>query len=490
MTCKLARILAVASLVLVASTHCGPSASKPPNILLIVSEDNGPELGSYGFPYARTPHLDGLADEGVRFERAFVPQAGCSQSRAALLTGLYPHQNGQIGLATWRHGLFREDTPNLVTWLRDAGYRTGIIGKLHINPASAFPFDYSSIPSANFQRKDIGAYATNAGEFMRDSDAPFFLSVNYPDAHRPFLVQVDGLPQEVVSESEVEPLAYMGLDSPVLRKDTANYANSLNRLDSLVGDLLSELEASGKQDDTIVVYLGDHGADLLRGKRTSYEGGLRVPLIVRWPGVSQASQVREELVSTLDLAPTLLEAAGTAAIPNLPGLSLTPLLQGEDPEWRSLLFTEYHVHSNHNYFPQRTVRSDRYKLIQNLMPNVVNPGYDFTVDKFIGAKEMAQALREAPDHVRNAYELMRQPPQWELYDLESDPYEFRNVAEDEGHAAVLGAMQDALMAWRAETNDPFLDSDNVQFVLSEIDATRLEDGAYDRSYEWTYRDRM
>ena len=118
-----------------------------PNVLLIVSEDNGPELGCYGDPYARTPNLDRLASEGIRFERAYVPQAGCSQSRASFLTGLFPHQHGQIGLATWGFRLYRKDTPNLPRSLKQAGYRTGIIGKLHINPASAFPFDMHEIKS-------------------------------------------------------------------------------------------------------------------------------------------------------------------------------------------------------------------------------------------------------------------------------------------------------------------------------------------------------
>ena len=107
-------------------------AADRPNILLIVSEDNGPELGCYGDPYVQTPVLDRFAKKGVRFERAYVPQAGCSQSRAALLTGIYPHQNGQIGLATWKFRLYRENTPNLIRSLKQAGYRTGIIGKLHI----------------------------------------------------------------------------------------------------------------------------------------------------------------------------------------------------------------------------------------------------------------------------------------------------------------------------------------------------------------------
>ena len=263
-----------------------------PNILLIVSEDNGPELGAYGDPFARTPVLDTLARSGVLFRNAYVPQAGCSQSRAALLTGFYPHQNGQIGLATWKFGLYRDDTPNIVSSLKESGYRTGIIGKLHINPAEAFPFDFVRIPGANFQRKDLASYSALAASFIEESEAPFLLSVNYPDAHRPFLRQVDGLPADPISEDEVVPLPYIGLDSPTLRRDSANYHNSMSRLDSLIGDLLEALDRSGKSENTIVVYLGDHGADLLRGKRTCYEGGLRVPLIMRWPGKQAGGQVR------------------------------------------------------------------------------------------------------------------------------------------------------------------------------------------------------
>ena len=223
------------------------SAADRPNILLIVSEDNGPELGCYGDPYVRTPVLDRLAEEGVRFHNAYVPQAGCSQSRAALLTGLFPHQNGQIGLATWKFRMYREDTPNIVRSLKDAGYRSGIIGKLHINPASAFPFDAHHIPKSNFGRKQISKYAEHAAEFFDSGDGPFFLSVNYPDAHRPFIKQIDGLPSNPLTGSDVKPLAYFGLDSPELRDDTANYYNCMSRLDSLIGDLLKALEESARR---------------------------------------------------------------------------------------------------------------------------------------------------------------------------------------------------------------------------------------------------
>jgi N-sulfoglucosamine sulfohydrolase len=211
----------------------------PPNVLLIVSEDNGPELGCYGDPYALTPNLDQLASQGVRFNRAFVPQAGCSQSRASFLTGLYPHQHGQIGLATWGFRLYREDTPNLPRSLKAAGYRTGIIGKLHINPESAFPFDFHEITGANFNRKQLGDYAKHAASFISASETPFFLSVNFPDAHDPWLRQVDGLPKSPQTGAEVKAMPYMGIDPPAMREMVADYYNSLARLDSCVGDLLA-----------------------------------------------------------------------------------------------------------------------------------------------------------------------------------------------------------------------------------------------------------
>ena len=331
------------------------AAAERPNILLIVSEDNGPELGCYGEPSVQTPVLDRLADEGVRFHNAFVPQAGCSQSRAALLTGLYPHQNGQIGLATWKFRMYREDTPNIVRSLKQTGYRTGLIGKLHINPKSAFPFDRHEISTSNFARKQLGNYARHAEEFFVAGDEPFFLSVNYPDAHRPFIPEVKGLPEQPLTGADVKPLAYFGLDAPELRQQTADYYNCMSRLDSLIGDLLDGLQRSGKADNTLVVYMGDHGADLLRGKRTSCEGGVRVPLIVRWPGQIESKQVRHQLVSTLDLMPTFLAVSNAEPVVNLPGKSLLPLLQNEQTVWRKYLFTEYHLHSAHNFFPQRTV---------------------------------------------------------------------------------------------------------------------------------------
>jgi N-sulfoglucosamine sulfohydrolase len=439
-----------------------------PNILLIVSEDNGPELGCYGEPSVKTPVLDALASKGVLFERAYVPQAGCSQSRAALLTGLYPHQNGQIGLATWKFRLYHDNTPNLVRSLQKAGYRTGIIGKLHVSPASAFPFDFKEIESSNFSRNKLGKYAREAGKFINASKRPFFLSVNYPDAHRPFIREIGGIPEKPLTGDDVKPLSYFGLDTPELRQETADYYNCMSRLDTQIGELLTVLRKSGKLSNTLVVYIGDHGADMLRGKRTSYEGGVRIPFILSWAGRWGAGRRHLELVSTLDLMPTFLHVAGIPQRKELPGRSLVPLLDGEAVDWREYLFTEFHLHSAHNYYPQRTVRDDRFKLICNLMPGTVNPGYEFTHKRFF--KGLDRVIAAAKEPVRSAYLRMRSPPEYELYDLKRDPYEFENLADDPEYGGVLQKMKSELMRWRRSTGDPLLDRKNILRLKSEIEA--------------------
>ena len=446
----------------------GALAAQKPNILLIVSEDNGPELGCYGDQFVQTPVLDNLAASGVRFQNAYVPQAGCSQSRAAFLTGLYPHQNGQIGLATWKFRMYHEKIPNMVSSLKDAGYRTGIIGKLHVNPESAFPFDFKAIKSSNFDRKKLRGYAEEAQNFITESNQPFFLSVNYPDAHRPFTKKTGGLPTEPLEAEDVKPLAYMGLDTPELRQGTANYYNCMSRLDSQIGELLDVLRESGKYENTLIVYIGDHGADMLRGKRTSYEGGLRIPMILKWGHKYPPGSVRAELASTIDLFPTFLEAAGAEPVPGLPGQSLLHVADNKADGWRRYLYTEFHTHSAHNYYPQRTVRDERYKLIWNLMPNETNPGYQFTFKKFFPGLE--EVIEATPEPVGSAYKRMKSPPEFELYDLNADPFEFRTLVDNPEHAQALARLKGKLLDWRKTTNDPMLKKENVVRLKQEIDA--------------------
>ena len=445
-----------------------------PNVLLIVSEDNGPELGCYGDPYARTPRLDRLADEGVRFENAFVPYSVCSPSRAAFLTGLYPQQNGQIGLATHKFAMYVERTPNMASLLKAAGYRTGMIGKLHVNPESAFPFDFRAIPGSNFQRKQsVDEYAAEGARFFAEAgDRPFFLSVNFPDAHLPFLQTANGRPTKPLQADDVAPMAWVGVDSLRLREQVANYYNCLSRLDSGVELLLSELNRSGRADETLVIYIGDHGAQFPRGKGTVYEGGLRVPLIVRWPGHAEPGTVRHELVSTVDLLPTVLQAAGIAPPGDLPGRALQPLLgKSDDVAWREYAFAITTGSFPRACYVQHSVRDARFKLISSPRPGEENLDARTYLDPshphFVVSGAKPDEQQAALPHVRAAHARWSHPPRYELYDLQSDPYEWNDLADDPEHAATRDRLIGALEDWQRRIRDPFLDPANVEAYVTE-----------------------
>lgn len=477
---RLPKSASVGLLLCLAIAWLGEAANAAPrtNVLLITSEDNGPELGCYGDPYVRTPNLDKLASEGARFERAFVPTASCSESRAALLTGLYPHLNGQIGLATHHYRMYGP-TANAASLFKAAGFRTGLIGKLHVNPDSAFPFDYRPSQSMvnTFSHRDVGKVAEQAAEFISAGEEPFFLMVNYADAHLPFLRQQHGLPEKPLAADDVKPLPWVGLDTPQLRAAQANYYNCMMRLDTGIGLLMAALDKSGKREQTLVIYMGDHGAQFPRGKLASYESSLRVPLLVRWPGhVDQ--QVRSELVTTLDLLPTMLSAAGEDVPAELSGMSLLPLITrgaatSDGQAWRKYLFTEYHSHFPPIFFPQRTVRDDRYKLIANLMQDRQNPvaeicSWNDTVpyESYVRKADVLAARTE----VQQVYATWRDAPPVELYDLQEDPYEWRNLADDPDSAGVQQRLLAELAQWRASTRDPLLNPEKLRKLAAEHDA--------------------
>jgi N-sulfoglucosamine sulfohydrolase len=482
-------------LVIVCFLCSGAVAADRLNILLIVSEDNGPELGCYGDPHARTPNLDRLASEGVLFENAFVPYSVCSPSRACFLTGLYPHQNGQIGLATHKFAMYRKETPNFASLLRKSGYRTGLIGKLHVNPESAFPFDFRAIPGANFNRHEtVANYAAAAARFFAQTrDSSWFLSVNFPDAHLPFLRQANRLPTKPLSADEVKPLPWIGVNTPRLREQVANYYNCLERLDHGVGLLMAELRNSGQSENTIVIYIGDHGAQFPRGKGTVYEGGLRVPMIIRWPAIAKAGQSCHELVSTVDLLPTVLQAAGVEAPEILPGRALQPLLsEPKVTEWRQYIFGFTTGANARNCFVQHSVRDERYKLISSPRAGTVNliagSYLDESHQNFVISGATSKDQATASRTVRAAFTRWKRPPRFELYDLQKDPYEWHDQSQNPELVEVKKRLIKALTDQQERTYDPFIDSKNVEAYVTEQLANR--DLAYkgNKSFRWSYLD--
>ncbi len=468
--------------------HARQKAESRPNILLMVAEDHGLQLSCYGDKCISTPNLDALAGEGVRFTNAYVTQAGCSPSRASIFTGQYPHRNGQIGLATHGLRMYKDDMPNLTTHLKSAGYRTGIIGKIHVNPESAFSFDFKAFPKSNFNKRSVRAFARTAGEFFRASDEPFMMWISFPDAHRPFHDRQEGIPAKLMGPDDVETLPMVGVSTRQTLKTTASYYNCMQRLDAAVGMVLQELSDSGKADKTLVIYMSDHGPDFPRAKKTIREGGSRVPLLMSCRGHLPQGRVESRLVSSLDILPTILDIAGIGRRRDGPdGMSLLPLLNAESARWREYLFTEFTLHWPETYYPGRAVRDSRFKLVHNLLPDRRNPVYDIYLVQQRPQTFTPEELKNMPRHVQEAYKIFEQPPEFELYDLRNDPWEFHNLAEDPNYAEQLKRLKRRLTEWQEQTNDPLRHRRILERFTAENDAT-MSSGKYvkKKTGRWKY----
>ncbi|MBT4141189.1 MAG: sulfatase [Candidatus Latescibacteria bacterium] len=464
-----------------------------PNILLMVSEDNGQHLSCYGDENIQTPNIDKLAEEGVRFENGYTTQSVCSPGRASLLTGLYPHQNGQFGLATHKYALY-DDFPNMQSLLKSAGYRTGMLGKLHINPENLFPLDlwWNARESISFAHRDVVKTADMANDFMGASDEPFLLMVNFSDAHLPFIKQDFGVPEHPLEADDVMPLPQVGIDTQRIREHTADYYNCMLRLDTCVGLVLEKLETLGKAENTLVIFTTDHGAQFSRGKTSIYEGGLRVPLMMRWPGWIASEQVRPELMSHIDILPTVLEAIGEPVPDGLPGLSALSLLSGKKAA-REHLFAEWCAGGPASYFPQRSVRDSRFKLIWNMLQDRSNPGavgYSGPEQRWAPGAN-ADEITRADEVVRKAYGRYENPPEFELFDLADDPWEWIDLSENPEFVDVLAGLRDRLNVWQVETQDALRVPENLRKLTQkhdEIVGQFYQGDAWgnSRDYDWEY----
>jgi N-sulfoglucosamine sulfohydrolase len=460
-----ARLLLAVSIALATAPRVSISEDSTPrvNVLLITADDLGLQLSCYGETRIQTPHLDQLAASGVRFQVAYVAQASCSPSRSAMFTGLHTHATGQYGLTNTglaMHADVRSRTiPNL---LRPAGYRTGIIGKLHVAPEASFQFDDRNTNGG--RTREVRWVAEQVDRFLEDTGSqPFFLMVNYSDPHafrRPddrtawhFPPQIDGLPADPLPPSEQTLFPFQQIDTPEQRVRTAGYYNAVQRLDNGIGMLLRVLEERGLTESTLVVFVGDHGPPFTRGKTTVYEAGVRVPFLVRWPGVSQTGISSEALVSTIDILPTILDAAGLPAPSPMHGRSLRSVLADPRAPWRDYLVTEFHFHGSRPFFPRRAIRGGRYKLIHNLLAGQARPSTGIDGDR---AFAVSRQPRYDGTAVRRAFDTLANPPEYELYDLERDPIEFDNLAGRDEFRDVQERLAKALLQYRQQTEDPFL----------------------------------
>ncbi|MGH9750629.1 MAG: sulfatase family protein, partial [Candidatus Polarisedimenticolia bacterium] len=408
-----------------------------PNLLVILADDLGTgDLGAYGNPAVKTPHLDRLARSGLRFDRAFLTISSCSPSRCSLLTGRYPHATG----AGDSHDPLPASQTTVAETLRAAGYYTAAVGKWHLGDDAVRRFD-------RVIRDAVRSGCENWVGALRDrpKDRPFFFWFAASDAHRPF----DPTPFDRYDPAAI-PIPPFLPEVKETRIDLARYYGEITRLDDYVGRLLAELDRQNETARTLVVFLSDDGSPFPRCKNTLYDSGLRTPLLARLPGTVRPGGTCAGLVSAVDLAPTLLDLAGLKPPASMQGRSFAALLRDPAARARDEVFAEQNWH---DYAArQRMVRTARHKYIRNLHPAVpLTPPVDvLRSPTFQAMRRLRERGLLAPDH---DLLFVKPRPAEELYDLESDPHELRNLAADPGSRAILADLRARLDRWRRDTGD-------------------------------------
>jgi arylsulfatase A-like enzyme len=404
--------------------------TRPPNILYIHSHDTGRHVQPYGY-WVRTPHLQMLAEQGVLFRKAFCASPTCSGSRASLLTGQYCHNNGMLGLAHrgWKLNDYGE---HLIHPLREAGYRSVLIGEQHISEDPGV-IGYDEVVSVDSNHASQVAPAANA--MLRETSEPFFMSVGFFETHREF-----ELPASVRDSLYAQPAPNL-LDLEVTRDDMAAFKASARSLDEGIGSVLNELHRAGLEENTLIVCTTDHGLAFPRQKATLYDRGTGVLTIVRGPGGFTGGKVYDAMISHLDIYPTLCELAGVPTPAFAYGKSILPLITGEVDRLHDEVFTEMTFHAA--YEPQRAVRTERWKYIRRFHdyehPVLANCDDSATKDLLVAAGWGDQIVAEE-----------------RLHDLILDPNENANLAYDDSHASVREDLAARLDAWMEATDDPLL----------------------------------
>jgi len=444
-----------------------PDRDPRPNVLMFIPHDLGEHLHCYGHASVKSPNLDRLAGEGVRFSNFFTASPECTPSRAGLYTGQYMHQNGLMGLCH-RGWEFSPDAVHLAQYLRDAGYHTCLFGTQHETGGSPERLGYQKAFAPRPVRSCFDICDAAAQWIDREAPnvpGPWFACVGFQDTHRPWRPAKDFGPDDV----EVPP--YLP-DAPEVRADLAELHQSILDMDTAIGGVLEALGRGPAADNTIVAYTADHGIPFPRAKATFFDPGIHVPLIVRRPGEAQSGRVCDELISNLDYTPTILEMCGVDVPEELEGRSFLSLMNGDAYEESEAVFGTLYYDAF--YDPIHTVRTRTHKYVRS---------YGVTPEDAAGADPEVLAKHEPGSWIRAddsdvqrspTWEVIRRdgpfpkPPPEELYDLVADPLERKNVVDDPAYADTLAGLRARLREMMERTNSPLL----TGHVSPDLSSTR------------------
>ena len=447
---------------------CAATAQAAGNVVLFVTDDHSPDAGCYGNRVIKTPHLDRLAADGTRLDFAFCTTASCSASRSVILSGLFNHANAQYGHEhSYHHFRSYENLKTLPVLLAAAGYRTARVGKFHVGPEPVYHFEQALPGNA----RSPAAMADNCREFLAaDDKRPFFLYFCTADPHRSG-DRVASSPEKPDAFGN-RPQSYPGIeavryeakdvivppflpDTPACRAELAQYYESVSRVDQGLGRLIELLKQTGKYDDTLILFISDHGIAFPGAKTTVYEPGLRAPCIVRRPEQKRRGGASQAMVSWVDITPTILDFAGALdGKQKFHGRSFLRAIDEERPASWDEIYASHTFHEITMYYPMRVVRTRQYKLIWNLAHPLPFP---FASDLW-EAPTWQDVYRRGSDALygKRTVQAYIQRPQFELYDLAADPDETKNLAADPKRAEPLAELKDKLKAFQERTGDPWI----------------------------------
>lgn len=428
--------------------------AKKPNIVLIIADDvNWDDIGPYGNKNIRTPNLDQLAKDGMLFNQAFLTTSSCSPSRTSIISGLYPHNTDAEQLA-WP---LPEGKRTFVQELKNAGYWTGLAGKYHLGEAVTDDFNvlYEMQWNDNIGLKGIDRKLVGDGSGCDDwikllkerpKDQPFFTWLAAYDAHRPFY---EGISDNPHNPEDVNLPPYVP-NTDGVKKDFALYYDEISRMDSYIGKVVSELEKQNVAENTIILFISDNGRAFPRDKTTLYEGGIKTPWIIKWPAKIKGGQINNELVSSVDIAPTFMQVAGLQPLKEFNGTSILPSIENTSVSIHEEIYAEDHFHDFEDY--TRAVRTKQFKYIKNYYSDLPNtPSAD--IIRGLGWQSMLEEKEKGTLNTAQLKCFVTPRDVDELFDIVKDPYELNNLANNPEYSSVLEDMKSRLEKIRNTTND-------------------------------------
>ncbi len=447
----------------------GERQEKRPNILLITSDDmHWDSPGCFGGQTpAITPNIDRLASQGMRFMHAHMTTAVCQPSRSSLMTGRYPHRHGAEGFEP-----IDRSVPTLQEQLHEAGYLNATLGKVkHLEPKDKFKWDLFKYKEELGYGRDAKLFYTVAKNFMQTAVSkgqPFSLLANVKDPHRfkgphcPFYGSKNvqkkfkdlPSPSRVYKPTEVTVPGFMP-DLPEIRKEMAQYYSSVRRCDDIVGVIMRALDESGQAQNTIVIFLSDHGMSMPFAKTNCYRYSTRTPWIVVWPGKVKPGTVdKQHFISGIDFMPTLLDAIGLPQPKGMDGFSFLPILLGQQQAGRNKVFTQFYENFSKRRYPMRAVHNHRYGYIFNPWSNGKRQFNDESDNSltFNAMKEAAKTNKKIADRIN----FFRYRVLEEFYDYSKDPYSLDNLIAEPAYIKEIDKMRKELLEWMERTKDPEL----------------------------------